>query len=325
MNNFVQQLNTDQCRLYLPTFKSLTPFNTAVPEKKETLFIDLPADFNNIWSTPLKKESDLLQPLTELVTYLSQLIREGQQQVAVQQKEEAFDLVTEMDQGIEYLLRFWIKKHFPDHKIIGEEFGQDSLSPNDYCWYIDPIDGTSNYAKGRSHYCVNIGCVYQGKPFISLVAIPAENKILAANSVALQSDLSFKSAICSEFYSARLQDQAFFDQINDRLNKTIFRTMALGYSLSKMYEGHCDVFYKSNVKLWDIMAPAALLYFHQQDYWDIEIMTYEGDIFSPFSNEARYLHYLNERHQDNQRVGLFTVTKSSDPSSKQIIRECIYG
>ena len=190
---------------------------------------------------------------------------------------------------------------------------------------IDPIDGTSNYAKGRSHYCVNIGCVYQGKPFISLVAIPAENKILAANSVALQSDLSFKSAICSEFYSARLQDQAFFDQINDRLNKTIFRTMALGYSLSKMYEGHCDVFYKSNVKLWDIMAPAALLYFHQQDYWDIEIMTYEGDIFSPFSNEARYLHYLNERHQDNQRVGLFTVTKSSDPSSKQIIRECIYG
>ncbi len=324
MEDLIKQLDSTTYRLYLPLFGKATSFKNAELTYKDHLYIDLPARFKELWDTPIQNEKALFEPLKTFIHYLATFVKDGQNKVDINQKDEAFDLVTEMDQGIEYILRYWINKHFPKHKVVGEEFGQDTLTPSDYCWYIDPIDGTSNYAHGKNEYCINIGCIFNGKPFLTFVALPSENIILEANTISPSQDLVFSDALCSEFYSARIKDQTLFEKINTQLKKNEFRTMALGYSLAKMYQGHCDVFYKANVKLWDIMAPAALLYFKQNDYWDIEITTYDGNTFSPFSNQENYLNYINQRHDINQRVGLFTVTKKSDSRSKHIIRECIY-
>ena len=325
MNDFIQALSAEKVRFYLPTFKTLSAFESAKPIIKEDLYYDFPVEFLTLFNKAPHDESQMYAPLKQLITYLCDFIHAGQKKVAIQQKDEAFDLVTEMDQGIEYVLRYWIKKHFPTHKIIGEEFGQDHLDSKDYVWYIDPIDGTSNYAAGKATYCLNITCIYNGSPYLTFIGIPAEHYVYASHARQNKSIEIVKPALCSEFYSARVQDQVYFDKINSILKKDVFRTMALGYSLCKLYDGHCDVFYKANVKLWDVMAPAALLYFDQYDYWDIELQTYDGSIISPFSNNSEFLTYLNQRHKDNQRVGLFTVTKKTDSKSKQIIRECING
>src|SRR3989344_6018549 len=66
------------------------------------------------------------------------------------------DLVTDVDKNIEKLIRSQIRKYFPTHKIIGEEFKADKINKNDLIWIIDPIDGTTNYIYGIPFCCISI-------------------------------------------------------------------------------------------------------------------------------------------------------------------------
>ena len=117
----------------------------------------------------------------------------------------------------------------------------------------------------------------------------------------IQHTNSPKPRVCSEFYAVRELETQFFKEIQHTLKRESYRTMALGYSLAHMSMGYCDVFYKANVKLWDVIAPLGILALTQSEYWDIELMTYDGHSFSPFSNERAFIDYLNKRHQDNCR------------------------
>lgn len=324
----VMQLDAQTCRLFLPLMTETTthePISSLNPKINESLYIDLPLSFYTVWNTVLTREADLFEALQHLLPFLCQFIAEKQSVVDVNHKDERFDLVTDMDKGIEYLLRYWIKKSFPDHHIIGEEFQKDCLTSTGYQWYIDPIDGTSNYVNGKKTYCMNVVCLYQGAPFLTCIGFPAEQKLYSAKDVAPHPSSMIKSGLCSEFYPSRLEEKALFEHISSQLNYPIYSTHALGVSLIDLYLGQCDVFYKANVKLWDVMAAAALLYFHQHDLWDIELMTYDGEIFSIFSHDDTFISYLNQRHQLDCRVGLITITKKSDFAIKQLIRTCVYG
>ena len=68
--------------------------------------------------------------------------------ISVANKEAAgFDPVTEGDRAAETAIRALIEAHFPDHGILGEEFGNIGLD-RDYVWVIDPIDGTRAFISG---------------------------------------------------------------------------------------------------------------------------------------------------------------------------------
>eukprot|EP01084_Bolivina_argentea_P303575 524158_1 len=70
------------------------------------------------------------------------------------------DLVTEFDQKCEDIIISKIKSHFPTHKIIAEESHQDSSTFNitdEPTWFIDPIDGTTNFVHSTPYCCVVIG------------------------------------------------------------------------------------------------------------------------------------------------------------------------
>ncbi|MBC8102306.1 MAG: hypothetical protein H7Z41_06940 [Cytophagales bacterium] len=82
-------------------------------------------------------------------------------------------LVTDIDQAIERFLRDAITARFPDHDILGEEFGREA----DHCegaplWAIDPIDGTTNLAHGLPHWGTSIGLVADGHPAVGVVVFP---------------------------------------------------------------------------------------------------------------------------------------------------------
>ena len=66
------------------------------------------------------------------------------------------NLLTNMDQKSEKFLFAEINKRFPDHSIIAEEGSRKDTS-GDYIWYVDPLDGTNNYAHGIPFFCVSIG------------------------------------------------------------------------------------------------------------------------------------------------------------------------
>src|SRR5688572_1245148 len=66
------------------------------------------------------------------------------------------DLVTEADLASEKAILEVIKESFPDHFILSEEVGEISMD-SEYKWFIDPIDGTVNFANGIPICCVSIG------------------------------------------------------------------------------------------------------------------------------------------------------------------------
>lgn len=76
--------------------------------------------------------------------------------------------VTQADREIEQKLRELIKKKFPSHGIIGEEYGGEN-SEAEFVWVIDPIDGTKGFATGCPTFGTIIGLAHNGKPVIGLV------------------------------------------------------------------------------------------------------------------------------------------------------------
>jgi myo-inositol-1(or 4)-monophosphatase len=66
------------------------------------------------------------------------------------------DLVTVADRTVEKLIRTRLGEVFPDHGIYGEEGTRERLDQQ-YRWYVDPLDGTTNFAHGIPHFCVSMG------------------------------------------------------------------------------------------------------------------------------------------------------------------------
>jgi myo-inositol-1(or 4)-monophosphatase len=66
------------------------------------------------------------------------------------------DLVTVADRTVEKMIRERLGAAFPDHGIFGEEGTRDRLE-GEFRWYVDPLDGTTNFAHGFPHFCVSMG------------------------------------------------------------------------------------------------------------------------------------------------------------------------
>ncbi|KZX59404.1 inositol monophosphatase [Halioglobus sp. HI00S01] len=73
------------------------------------------------------------------------------------------DFVSEVDVNAEQEIRYHLKKAYPDHAILGEEGGLDGDADAEYTWIIDPLDGTTNFARGIPHYAISIACLHKGK------------------------------------------------------------------------------------------------------------------------------------------------------------------
>jgi histidinol phosphatase-like enzyme (inositol monophosphatase family) len=98
--------------------------------------------------------------------------------VAVQRKIDR-SIVTEADRNAEQLLRRLIAERFPDHAIVGEEFGGDD-TPATHRWIIDPIDGTNTFVRGVPFYGVLIALEIGGEPVVGVSYFPALDEMIAA-------------------------------------------------------------------------------------------------------------------------------------------------
>ncbi|MGO8792632.1 MAG: inositol monophosphatase family protein [Terriglobia bacterium] len=89
------------------------------------------------------------------------------------------DLVTVADRRSEALIVGRLRDRFPDHAIVAEE-GGNHRSSSDYCWYVDPLDGTTNYAHGFPMYCVTLGLAYRGEVIAGVVYDPTRDDTYTA-------------------------------------------------------------------------------------------------------------------------------------------------
>ena len=90
-------------------------------------------------------------------------------------KGKGYDPVTQADREFEKFIRLKIKKRFPQHQIIGEEFGFKKTK-SDYTWVLDPIDGTRSFIIGNPTWSNLISLNYKGRPVIGLANFPKLNK-----------------------------------------------------------------------------------------------------------------------------------------------------
>src|SRR5437868_9486000 len=87
-----------------------------------------------------------------------------------------FDLITEADRASEKLVVERLKERFPDHGIVAEEGGgQDSAS--DYRWYVDPLDGTTNFAHSYPVYNVTLALERAGELVAGVIFDPNRNEL----------------------------------------------------------------------------------------------------------------------------------------------------
>jgi myo-inositol-1(or 4)-monophosphatase len=89
------------------------------------------------------------------------------------------DLVTEADRRSETLIVGRLRSHFPDHAIVAEEGGGQKTG-SDYCWYVDPLDGTTNFAHGFPVFSVTLGVAYRGEVVAGVVYDPTRDELFTA-------------------------------------------------------------------------------------------------------------------------------------------------
>ncbi|MGJ5240907.1 inositol monophosphatase family protein, partial [Bradyrhizobium oligotrophicum] len=82
-----------------------------------------------------------------------------------------FDPVTEADRAAEAVMRRLIKANFPQHGIVGEEFGNEREDA-DYVWVLDPIDGTKSFIAGFPTWGTLIALLHKGTPVFGMMHQP---------------------------------------------------------------------------------------------------------------------------------------------------------
>ena len=103
----------------------------------------------------------------------------GLQSANIHTKETARDLVTDTDRKVEQFIISELEKRFPDCGIYGEESGKEHAE-REYCFVIDPIDGTTSFIHGLDNWSVSIGLARNGKPVAGAVYQPTTDRLYYA-------------------------------------------------------------------------------------------------------------------------------------------------
>jgi fructose-1,6-bisphosphatase/inositol monophosphatase family enzyme len=326
-------LDLENKKIFLPILQKESEINFQKIERaKCDLSFPVSDDFCEVWlhgPQDSNSKKDITASLRIFAKELCDFIRIGQGITVVSEKNGPSDLVTEMDSGIEMLIRIWIKKYLPNHKIIGEEGSKDQITLDDYVWYIDPIDGTSNYIKKIKNVTLHLCCLYQGKPYITVVGLPFYDELFVEDEISLGGlTLADENLIGTEYKASLAKDNDIYKRILSELDAKPYRVNCIGINLLGFLNNKSVAFYKNHIKIWDLIAPAALLYFLAKDVLDIKIFIPKdnGDVTQEnmleldlFSNSPEFVARLNSEHLGECRIGLVLVTPKERPKVRKVI------
>jgi myo-inositol-1(or 4)-monophosphatase len=176
--------------------------------------------------------------------------------IKVELKKDTYDvvsIVTEVDIKSEEKIISILKEKFPNHGIYGEE----SLGTNmdsDYVWYIDPLDGTSNFTRHIPLFGVSIGLVYKGKPIVGVLYFPALNILLSAED----GKGCFVNNKLTKVSDRQLSESLYYAggkfKREDQIKPQIFQKCGLvkvidssSYEFAQIAMGDAEIYYLTNV------------------------------------------------------------------------------
>lgn len=120
-----------------------------------------------------------LEQVLSWTTEAGQIARKMQFTQLELQYKAAEELVTDADRAVEAFLLEKIRSHFPDHSINAEESGELKQS-KEHKWYIDPIDGTTNFAHRLPLFAVSVAYAYRGDLQLGVIYNPAMDETFYA-------------------------------------------------------------------------------------------------------------------------------------------------
>lgn len=181
----------------------------------------------------------------------------------------AQDWLTEADGAVEQMLSDALLSAFPSDGFQGEEGG--AARAGTLRWVVDPIDGTSNYARGASRWCVSLGLLDGGVPVLGVLAAPALGETFAAcqgrgatlNGAPIRAAEtgSLSRAIIEAGWSPRVK-LAEYQALSARLQAegVMLRNGGSGaLGLADVAAGRMDGYAELHINLWDCAAALAVL------------------------------------------------------------------
>ena len=178
-------------------------------------------------------------------------------------KGKGYDPVTTSDKAFEKFIRLKIKKKFPTHQVIGEEFGHKKSS-SDFTWVIDPIDGTRSYVIGNPTWSNLISLNFKGNPVLGLANFPILKKYYLnlndKNSYVYENGKRKKILVSKNIPFNQIKvSGAFHGSISVKQQMKIPKVLKLmqfpcadALSYSHLCEGKIDVVFQGLNKIWDI-------------------------------------------------------------------------
>lgn len=215
-------------------------------------------------------QQDFLPFMQELAREAGSVLVSFFGKVAVEYKGDV-DLVTEADRSSEKLIVGRIRKQWPGHDLIGEE-GSRIETGSEFRWYIDPLDGTTNFAHGYPVFCVSIALEYKGERIAGVLYDPCRDELFAAEKGA-GAKLNGKrirvskvqrlaeSLVGTGFPSHKRHKNPnihFYHQITLR-SHGVRRAGSAALDLCCVACGRYDAFWEFNLNPWDTAAGVLLV------------------------------------------------------------------
>jgi myo-inositol-1(or 4)-monophosphatase len=182
-----------------------------------------------------------------------------------------FDLVTEADRASEKLIVERLRSHFPAHAIVAEEGGGHECA-SEYRWFIDPLDGTTNFAHAFPMFCVSMGLERAGEPIAGVVYDPIRGELFTAERGAgafLNNHRIHTSAVkqvSDSLASTGFPSRKRHHNINIHFyyqlamaSHGVRRTGSAALDLAFVAAGRLDFFWEFGLKSWDMAAGALLV------------------------------------------------------------------
>ncbi|MCX7120175.1 MAG: inositol monophosphatase family protein [Gammaproteobacteria bacterium] len=182
------------------------------------------------------------------------------------------DFVTQVDRVSEEIIIETIRKAYPHHAILAEESEHKNNKDEEYCWVIDPLDGTRNFMQGYPQFSISIALLKKNVVELGLVYDPVRQELFTAtrgqgaylNSrrMRISDNKKMNTALIGTGFPCKNKDniknylQAFenvFMQCSD-----IRRAGSAALDLAYVACGRLDGFWESNLAIWD-MAAASLM------------------------------------------------------------------
>ena len=202
----------------------------------------------------------MMELAAESGTFIKPLF--GQAKIAVETKADESP-VTAADRGAEELIRALIKKRYPQHGIIGEEFGNENAEA-EFVWVLDPVDGTKAFITGVPLWGTLIALLHQGQPVLGCIHQPILHQLIVGDNVT--TTMNGRAVRCrpvahiedatlltsDPLTPAKYQDGQRFDALARRAK--LVRTWGDCYGYLLVASGWADVCLDPVMNPWDIAA-----------------------------------------------------------------------